>query len=107
METNIHSIRSRGYVVESPNIPTGFGAFLEREGLAGMTARTLDGMYLEPRVPMATLFHAFERAGTKVEGVRRAGQPIDWHLTARAAAGMRMRLGNRRSAEWLPTLPAA
>lgn len=107
METNLRSIASRGYVIESTNIPSGFGAFLEREGLAGMTAVTLDGMYLEPRVPLATIFRAFERTGARIDGARRSGQPVDWHLTARAAAGWRMRLGNRRAAEWLPTLPAA
>jgi len=107
METNVHSIASRGFVIESPAIPSGFGAFLEREGLAGMTARTLDGLYLEPRVPLATVLRAFERTGARVEGVRRAGQAPDWHVTARAAAGARMRLRNSRAAVWLPTLPAA
>ena len=107
METNHPATASRGFVVESSNIPTGFGAYLEREGLAGMTARTVDGMYLEPRVALATVFRAFERTGARIDGVRRSGQPADWHLTARAAAGWRMRLGNQRAAEWLPTLPAA
>lgn len=107
METNLRSIASRGYVIESTNIPAGFGAHLEREGLAGMTARTLDGIYLEPRAPLATIFRAFERAGACIDGARRAGQQQDWHATARAAAGWRMRLGNQRAAEWLPTLPAA
>ena len=107
MESTVGSIASRGYVVESPNVPAGFGAFLEREGLAGMTARTVDGLYLEPRVPLATLCSAFERAGARIEGVRRAGQQPDWHVAARAAGGWRMRLGNQRAAEWLPTLPAA
>lgn len=107
METNLRSNAARGFIIESANIPAGFGAFLEREGLAGMTARTLDGMYLEPRVALPTIFQAFERTGARVDGIRRSGQRPDWHLTARAAAGWRMRLGNRRAAEWLPTLPAA
>jgi|GEM_PF-5330164 len=107
METTIRSIASRGYVIESPNIPRGFAAYLEREGLAGMTALTLDGMYLEPRAALTTVLRAFERAGAIVEGVRRAGQPVDWHVTARKSAGWRMRLANQRAAEWLPTLPAA
>lgn len=101
------TITSRGYVIESANIPTGFGEFLERQGLAGMTARTLDGMYLEPRVALATILEAFERTGSTINGLRRAGQQPDWHLQARAAAGAQMRLRNMRSAVWLPTLPAA
>ena len=107
METNVTTIASRGYVVESPNIPAGFPAYLEREGLAGMTARTLEGLYLEPRVPLDRIFRAIERSGARIDSVRRAGQPADWHISARKAAGWRMRLGNRRAAEWLPTLPAA
>ncbi|MGE3073143.1 MAG: hypothetical protein AB7N24_03545 [Dehalococcoidia bacterium] len=106
METQPRSL-SRGFIIESANIPAGFGAHLERKGLAGMTAATLDGMYLEPRVPLGEIFRAFERTGAQVVGVRRAGQPADWHITARAAAGSRMRLSNMRAAEWLPTLPAA
>ena len=107
MESTVSTIASRGFVVESANFPAGFGAFLEREGLAGMTARTLDGLYLEPRVPLTTILRAFERTGARVDGVRRAGQPADWHATARAAAGAHMRLRNCRAAEWLPTYPAA
>lgn len=101
------TIASRGYIIESANIPAGFGEFLERKGLAGMTARTVDGMYLEPRVALATIFQAFERTGSSINGVRRAGQKPDWHVTARASAGAQMRLRNSRSAVWLPTLPAA
>ena len=98
---------SRGYVIESPNLPGGLAEHLERSGLAGMTARTLDGIYLEPRAPLAAILRAVEAAGARIDGVRRAGQPADWHITARKSAGWRMRLGNRRAAEWLPTLPAA
>ncbi len=97
----------RGFIIESSNVPAGFGAFLERRGLAGMVSRTVEGMYLEPRVPLATVLRAFETTGATVTGVRRAGQAPDWHVAARAAAGARMRLGNARAAEWLPTLPAA
>jgi hypothetical protein len=107
MEATVRSIASRGYVIQSANIPGGFGAYLEREGLAGMTAATLDGLYLEPRVALASILRACERAGARVDGVRRAGQPADWRLAARKSAGWRMRLGNARAAEWLPTLPAA
>lgn len=107
MESSIRSIASRGFIIESANIPAGFAAFLEREGLAGMTALTLDGIYLEPRVPLAEILRAFERSGARVEAVRRAGQPADWRLAARKSGGWRMRLGNQRAAEWLPTLPAA
>ena len=106
MEAQVHSL-SRGFVIESANIPSGFGAHLERKGLAGMTALTLDGIYLEPRVALGEIFRAFERTGAQVTGVRRAGKRADWHVTARAAAGSRMRLSNMRAAEWLPTLPAA
>jgi len=104
---NIRTIASRGYVVQSHTIPAGFAAFLERKGLAGMTARTADGLYLEPRVPLARIFHAFEQAGAKVEGVRRAGQASDWYDRARPAACSLRRLTNPLAAEWLPTMPVA
>lgn len=107
METEVQTFASRGFIIESTNVPAGFPAYLEREGLAGMTARTVDGVYLEPRAALGAILEAFERTGARVSGVRRAGQPVDWHATARAAAGARMRLANRRAAEWLPTLPAA
>jgi hypothetical protein len=97
----------RGFIIESSTIPAGFGAFLERRGLAGMVCRTVEGMYLEPRAPLAAVLRAFETTGATVTGVRRAGQAPDWHVTARAAAGAQMRLRNARAAEWLPTLPAA
>ncbi|MGB4861467.1 MAG: hypothetical protein WBO97_03320 [Tepidiformaceae bacterium] len=106
METRPRSL-CRGFVIESANVPSGFGAHLEREGLAGMTALTLHGMYLEPRATLGETLRAFERTGAQVAGVRRAGQPADWHIAARTAAGSRMRLSNMRSAEWLPTHPAA
>ena len=97
----------RGFVVSAGNIPAGFGAFLEREGLAGMTSRTIDGMYFEPRVGVTAILEAFERAGVHIEGVRRSGTAPHWQEAARCAGGARMRLRNRRAAEWLPTLPAA
>lgn len=98
---------TRGMIIESRNIPAGFGSFLERRGLAGMTARTVEGMYLEPRAPLTAILRAFEVTGAAVIGVRPSGKAPDWHVTARAAAGARMRLRNVRSAEWLPTLPPA
>ncbi len=107
MEATVTSSNARGFVIESANIPAGFGAHLERSGLAGMTARTVEGLYLEPRVPLASILRAFERTGAQIGGVRRAGSPPDWHVSARAAAGAQMRLRNCRAAEWLPTLPPA
>ncbi len=98
---------TRGFIIESSTIPAGFAAYLERRGLAGMVSRTVEGMYLEPRAPLGTVLRAFEATGATVTGFRRAGQAPDWHVTARAAAGAQMRLRNMRSAEWLPTLPAA
>ena len=101
------SIASRGYIVEAANIPQGFGAHLQRDGLAGITARTDDGMYLEPRVPLATIFAAFERCGVRGAAVRRAGGTGAWQDWARPAWRSRHRLARRQSAEWLPTLPCA
>jgi hypothetical protein len=107
MNTPAPSSSPRGYVVASQNIPHGFGAHLERAGLAGMTARTVDGMYFEPRVPLTAVFAAFDRCGIQVHGVRRAGGQRSWRESARPAWRSRDRLANRQSAEWLPTLPAA
>jgi hypothetical protein len=104
---NITSQLPRGFVLSAGNIPAGFGAYLEREGLAAMTSSTIDGMYFEPRVGMTTVLKAFERAGVHIEGVRRSGTAPHWQERARCAGGAMMRLHNRRSAEWLPTLPAA
>jgi hypothetical protein len=107
MNTPPTRIASRGYIVEAPNIPQGFGAHLERSGLAGMTSRTADGLYFEPRAPMAALFAAFERCGVRVAAVRRAGGAPCWQSGARPAWRSRDRLANRHAAEWLPTLPCA
>lgn len=101
------SIASRGYIIEATNIPQGFGAHLERGELAGMTARTIDGMYFEPRVSLAAIFAAFERCGVRVSGVRRAGGTSAWQDSARPAWRSRDRLASRNSAEWLPTMPCA
>jgi len=105
--TSPTSIASRGYIVEAPNIPQGFGAYLERSGLAGMTTRTAEGLYFEPREPLAALFAAFERCGVRISAVRRAGGAPCWQSGARPAWQSRDRLANRRAAEWLPTLPCA
>jgi hypothetical protein len=101
------SIASRGYFIEAPNIPREFGAHLQREGLAGITARTVDGMYFEPRAPLAALVAAFERCGVRVVTMRRAGSGPCWQTRARPAWQSRERLANRHAAEWLPTLPCA
>ncbi len=107
MTTPPISIASRGYIVQAAAIPQGFGAHLQREGLAGLTARTPEGLYLEPRAPLTAVFAVFERCGIRIGGVRRAGSEPSWQTTARPAAHARARLSNRRSAEWLPTLPCA
>jgi hypothetical protein len=104
---SITSRLPRGFVVGAGTIPAGFGAYLEREGLAGMTSRTIDGMYFEPRQELTTVLEAFERAGVHIEGLRRSGTAPNWQEGARCAGGAMMRLHNRRAAEWLPTLPAA
>jgi hypothetical protein len=107
MNTAPISIASRGYIVEAEDIPPGFGAHLQRDGLAGVTAPTASGMYFEPRAPLAAIFAAFERFGVRVLAVRRAGGASAWQECARPAWRSRHRLGNRQSAEWLPTLPGA
>lgn len=98
---------ARGIIIESSNFPAGFADSLERRGLAAMVARTVEGLYLEPRAPLAAILRAFDMTGATVSSVRRAGQSPDWHIAARAAAGAHMRLRNVRAAEWLPTLPPA
>lgn len=107
MTTPPISIASRGYIVQAANIPGGFAAHLQREGLAGLTSHTPEGLYLEPRAPLTAVFAAFERCGIRIRGVRRAGGEPSWQTHARPAARARARLANRRSAEWLPTLPGA
>ncbi|MBA4181530.1 MAG: hypothetical protein C0506_13150 [Anaerolinea sp.] len=97
----------RGFVVEAPEIPAAFIHRLEATGLATMLARTVDGLYFEPVISVARVLAAFRAAGIPVESVRRGGTTPSWHHSARPAAGARQRLGNARSAEWLPTLPAA
>jgi hypothetical protein len=105
--STMHSLPHRGFIVELDNIPMEFLARLEREGLASMTARTVDGVYLEPRTNLASIIDLIERAGATVHGFRAAGAQASWHQGARPAASSRQRLTNRRSAVWLPTLPAA
>ena len=107
MATPPISIASRGYIVQAANIPQGFAAHLQREGLARLTALAPDGLYLEPRAPLTAVLAAFERCGIRLGGVRSAGNEPSWHTSARPAALARARLSNQRSAEWLPTLPCA
>ncbi|NUQ56491.1 MAG: hypothetical protein HUU14_11445, partial [Dehalococcoidia bacterium] len=53
----------RGYVVETGWAPPGFPARLERKGLATMCAHTIDGVYIEPRVPLGAVLEKFAQAG--------------------------------------------
>lgn len=98
--------KHRGFIVSASAVPSGFLAFLERSGLAGQTALTVEGVYLEPRVSMAAIVSAFERAGVTVRGYRPAGNANSWQEAARSFRGQG-RLSNPRAAEWLPTMPAA
>ena len=97
----------RGFVAEAAEIPSAFIHRLEATGLATMTARTVDGLYFEPAISLSRVMAAFRAAGLHVESVRRGGTTPSWHASARPAAESRLRLTNSRSAEWLPTLPAA
>lgn len=99
--------KTRGFVVEAHDIPAGLAARLEREGLAGMTADTVDGVYLEPRVPLGAIIEVFEGSGAVVRGFRAAGTAPSWRDGARSYVSAMKRLRDARSAEWLPTLPAA
>lgn len=98
--------RHRGFVIVTTTVPSGFLRFLEQSGLAGQTALTVEGVYLEPRVSMSAIVQAFERAGATVRGYRPAGAANGWQDAARAFRG-RGRLSNPLAAEWLPTRPAA
>lgn len=96
-----------GFVVQATEIPSAFIHRLEATGIATMTARTVDGLYFEPVASVARVMAAFRAAGIAAEAVRRAGATPSWHFTAMGASGARGRLANSRTAEWLPTLPAA
>lgn len=104
---NLRTFPHRGFVVEMDLVPPGLLAGLECEGLAGMAARTVDGVYFEPRASLATILQRIERSGASVQGFRTAGTPASWHESARPAATARARLTNSRSAVWLPILPPA
>lgn len=101
------TIRHRGLLVESSVIPAGLLRRLEAEGLATMTARTIEGAYVEPCVPLHRLCARFELAGVEVRSVRAAGDGCRWRTVAMPAHERRQRLRSPRAAEWLPTLPAA
>ena len=98
---------SRGFIIEADFVPVTLPAALERWGLAGMAARTVDGIYLEPRTSIATIVAWIERMGVGIRAFRAAGTRPSWHETVRPAATSRERLTNVRSSTWLPTLPAA
>ncbi len=98
--------RHRGVILTVATVPAGFLAFLERTGLAGQAARTDEGVYLQPRIPLGEIIAAFDRAGVRVLGFAPASAPT-WQESARPASGARMRLTNPLGAVWLPTLPAA
>ncbi len=97
----------RGYVIEAAWVPAEFPARLERQGLGVMCALTVDGVYIEPRVALGAILEAFACAGLPVRGFRAAGTPPSWRDGIRPPSRSRARLGNSRSAEWFPVLPAA
>jgi hypothetical protein len=98
---------ARGFIIRVTVVPPGFLASLERRGLAGMCARTNEGVYLEPRVALGEVISAFERCGIRVDGFYAAGAAGSWHSQARPAASAHRRLTDFRSPTWLPTVPAA
>jgi hypothetical protein len=98
---------ARGVVIRASGIPVGFGRRLERAGLAGGTCETFEGMYLEPRASLTAILALFDAAGVTVAGISPAGPRGSWRDAARRPADARHRLTDRRSAEGLPTLPAA
>lgn len=105
----MHAIASvhHGIILETSLVPSGFLRRLEAEGVAAMTARTVEGVYLEPRVQLRDLLARFELAGVAVRGLREARGPAVWRHVTRTGTECGQRLRSPRAAEWLPTLPAA
>jgi hypothetical protein len=97
---------NRGFVVEADPVPAGLVQWLEHSGVATLASQTVDGIYVEPSIPLSRALAVMRDHGLKIENVRHAGATPSWHWS-RSARTTRQRLGNPLSSTWLPTLPAA
>lgn len=97
--------RKNAYVLDVSPIPTGFLGFLEDRAYVDQVSRTVEGVYIEPRISLGHILELFERAGARVHSFRAAGTKANWQESA-AHRGFRV-LTNPRAAAWLPTVPAA
>lgn len=103
MSTN--NTKTNAYILDVSLIPTGFLGFLEDRAYVDQVARTVEGVYVEPRTSLGHILELFEAAGVRVHGFRAAGTKAKWQEAA-ARRGFRV-LTNPRAAAWLPTVPAA
>ena len=107
MTANTSPFTTNAFVFEASMIPQGFLRRLEAEGTIVLGSRTVEGAYIEPCVPLSQVLTRFALAGIFVRDVRPGGMTGCGRRIARSAAETHRRLRSPRSAEWLPTLPAA
>ncbi len=98
---------TRGFIIELDRTPAGLVRRLERDGVALIASRTVEGIYAEPATSLAALLAALDQAGLNVVTLRPAGETRPWERTSGAWRTARPAIRNPRSACWLPTLPAA
>ncbi len=95
-------------VVETNVTPQGFPRRPEADAdTLALGSRTIEGEYVEPRVPFGLPLTRFALAGIEVRAVGPSGLTTRGRRSARSAADIHGRLRSPRAAEWLPTLPGA
>ncbi|MCA9831422.1 MAG: hypothetical protein R3B97_04280 [Dehalococcoidia bacterium] len=95
---------SRGYILQVERAPSALGALLERDEVATLASRTVEGLYVELAGSLGDLVAYLETAGIEILGLRSANALRAWE--SRPLRGRRSRLRDPRSACWLPLATA-
>ena len=92
---------SRGYILQLDRAPAALGPHLERDDIATLASRTVEGLYVELRGSLGELVAYLEEAGIEILGLRSTSALRSWELRA-GRGGRRSRLRHPLSACWLP-----
>ena len=92
--------QSRGYILQLDRAPAALGPRLERDDVATLASRTVEGLYVELHGSLGDLVAYLEEAGIEILGLRSTSALRSWEL--RGGQGRRSRLRHPLSACWLP-----
>lgn len=91
---------SRGYILQLDRAPATLGPLLERDQVAALASRTVEGLYVELDGSLGQLVAYLEDAGVEILGLRSTSALRAWEL--RSGGSRRSRLRHPLSACWLP-----